>query len=60
MEQKASWANVIARLTRLKEKFAREIEQPNGRWEQLQAKYLKLEKPTSASFSRSSPEINAW
>lgn len=60
LEQKASWAEVIAHLTRLEEKFSREIEQLCARRERLEAKYPKPENPTSAGVSRSSPEIDDW
>ncbi len=60
LEQKASWANVIAHLTRLEEKFSREIEQLHARLERLEAKYPNPENPASASVSRSSPEAEDW
>lgn len=60
LEQEVSWEDVIEHLTRLEEKFSREIEQLNARLEWLEAKYPKPENPTSAGVSRSSPEVHDW
>ncbi len=54
LEQKASWAEVIAHLTRLEEKFSREVEQLNARLERLEAKDAKPKNPPFASVSQSS------
>jgi len=60
LEQKASWADVMEHLTRLEEKFSREIEQLKARLERLEAKHPEPENPPFASVSQSSSKVEDW